>query len=131
MMSAAMFSIPSFPSVANIGLATYEIRVQVTLGQYFTLTDPYLDADLSIYRQSEYIGIIDIHTKGMQWRTALFDLLGTGNFRTAQTTGHFYLYSFRAHTKGRSDRHLDGDRFGPSYGRGRNKDKSGRSSGRF
>src|SRR5438445_4046478 len=64
--------IPSFPSVAHIGLASDEIRVQVPLRQHFPFTDPHLDTDLSVYGQSEYIGIIDVHTMCMQRCKSLF-----------------------------------------------------------
>src|SRR5258708_20940900 len=55
--------IPSFPSVTYIGLASDEIRIQVSLRQYFPFTDPSLDTDLSLNAQREYMAIIDFHTK--------------------------------------------------------------------
>src|SRR5258708_1147475 len=98
--------IPSFPSVTYIGLASDEIRIQVSLRQYFPFTDPYLDTDLSVNGQREYIGIIDVHTKGMQRGPTLLDLFRTGDFSATQTTGNLDLDPFRTHTQGRSDRHL-------------------------
>src|SRR5689334_13991371 len=83
----SMIIIPSFSSVSHITLTTHEIGVQISLGQNFTFTDPYLDTDLSIYGKSEYIGIVNIHTECMQRHTSLFDLFCTSDFRTTQTAG--------------------------------------------
>src|SRR5438309_1253818 len=63
-MMTMTISFPSVPAVAQSAfLATDKVGVQVPLGQHFTLTDPYLDTDLTIYRQSKYVRIVDIHTQ--------------------------------------------------------------------
>src|SRR4051812_11823168 len=88
MMSTTMptITLSSISSVAYIALTAYEVRVQVSLAKDFTFTDPYFDTDLTVNSQRKHVSVVDIHTQGMQWRTTLFDLFGTGNFRTAQTT---------------------------------------------
>ena len=42
------------------------VRIQVTLTQYLSFTDPYLDTDLTVNGQCEHMGVINVHTKGMQ-----------------------------------------------------------------
>jgi hypothetical protein len=57
-----MIAIPSIPAIAQATLfATHEIGVQIPLRQYLALANPYLDPDLSIYRQRKDIRIVDIH----------------------------------------------------------------------
>src|SRR6202040_625778 len=110
--TAAIFAIPdfipSFPSVTDICFTSDKIRIQVAFGQYFTLTDPYFNADLSIYSQRKHAGIIYIHAERMQGRTTGFNFFRTGNFRTTQTTSYFYLDPFGTHTKRRSNGHFNG-----------------------
>jgi hypothetical protein len=103
-----MISISAIPSVTDVTLAADKIGVQIPLRQHLTLTDPYLDPDLSIYRQRIDIRVIDIHPKRMQRRPALFDLFRTGDLSAAQTARNLDLDPFRAHPQRRSDRHLDG-----------------------
>src|SRR5215212_4153318 len=94
--------------VAYIALSANKIWIEVPLCQHFSFTNPNFDTDLTINSQCKYIGVIDIHTESMQGHTSLFDLFGTGNFSAAQTTTHFYFYSFGTHTKRRSDCHFNG-----------------------
>jgi hypothetical protein len=39
----------------------------------------------------------------MQWHTPLFDFFSAGNFGATQTTGYFYLNTFRTHAQRRRD----------------------------
>src|SRR5450432_3179012 len=107
--AATVFTIPDLisplPSVADICFTTDEIRIQISLGEYFTLANPNLHTDFSIYRQRKHAGIIDIHAERMQWCTTGFNFFRTGNFRTSQTTPYFYLDPFSTHADGRSNRH--------------------------
>src|SRR5687767_15198704 len=105
---SAVITFSSVSSVAYITLTTYEVRVQVSLTKYFTFTDPYFDTDLTVNSQRKYVGVVDIHTQGMQWCTTLFDLFGTGNFSTTQTTGDLYFDTFSTHAQCRSDCHFNG-----------------------
>ncbi|HXB35530.1 MAG TPA: hypothetical protein VNV35_19010, partial [Puia sp.] len=63
-----MIPVSPIPSVTDIALAADEVGIEVPLGQHFTLTDPYLDPDLSIYRQRIDIRVVDIHPKRMKRR---------------------------------------------------------------
>src|SRR5687767_784860 len=95
---------PSFISSWSSCIATFcfssnHIRIQVSLSKHFTFTDPYLDPDLSIHCKREYICVVNVHTKRMQWGTSLFDFFSTGYFRTTQTTGYFYLDTFSTHSE--------------------------------
>src|SRR5262245_53997970 len=91
------------PSIGYITLTTNEVGVEISFRQYFTLTDPYFDTDLSVNGLSEYACIIDIHTECMQGHTALFEFFTAGDFRTCQTTAQFDFDSFSTHTKCRSN----------------------------
>ena len=71
------------PSVAHFTLAAGKVWIEVSLSQYFTFTNPYFDPDLSIYSQSKYVCIIDIHPESMQRNPALLDLFGSRNFCSA------------------------------------------------
>jgi hypothetical protein len=76
----AMITIPSIPTIAQATFFSADkIRVQVSLRQYLTLTDPYLDTDLSVYGQSKDISIVDVHPQRMQRGPTLLDLFGTGD----------------------------------------------------
>src|SRR5690606_11431905 len=89
-----------------ITFSSNKVGIQVALGQHFSFTNPNLDTDFAIYGLSEYIGILNIHTEGMQAHTALFKLFATGNFCTGQTSTQFDFDTFCTHTKGRSNRHF-------------------------
>src|ERR1043165_8550138 len=110
MMSAiaTTFTFSSVSSVAYIALTANEVRVQVSFTQNFTFTDPYFDTDLTVNSQRKYVSIVDIHTQGMQWCTTLFDLFGTGNFSTTQTSADLYFDTFSTHAQCRSDSHFNG-----------------------
>src|SRR5690606_11343845 len=85
-----------------------EVRVQVTLAEHFTFTDPYLDADLSVNGHGKHVGIVDIHTIRMQRRTSLLEFFGTGDLGAGQTAADLDLDTFRTHAHSRRDRHLNG-----------------------
>ena len=98
MTMIAMITIPPVATIAQTAfLATHEIRIQVSLRQDFTLTDPHLDTDLPIYRQRKHIRIIDIHPQRMQRGTALLDLLRTGDLGATQTAAYLDLDPFGTH----------------------------------
>ena len=107
MIPMTMITIPPVPSIAHIALATNEVGVEVALGKHFTLTYPYLDADLTVNSQRKHIGIVNIHPQRMQRSPALLDFFRTGDFSTTQTTGDLDLDPFGAHPESRSNRHLD------------------------
>jgi hypothetical protein len=102
-----MFPISPIPSVTYIALAANEVGVEIPLGQYFTLTYPYLDPDLTIHRKRKNIRIVDIHPQRMQRGPALLDLLRTRDLSATETTGDLDLDPLRTHPERRSDRHLD------------------------
>ena len=101
----------TFSSIPTIAQTTFfsadKVRIEISFRQYFTLTDPYLDPDLSIYSKRKYIRIIDIHPQRVQRSTALLDLFRTGDLGATQTTGNLDLDPFRTHPERRGDRHLD------------------------
>jgi hypothetical protein len=105
----AMITIPSIPAIAQTTFFTAdEIRVQIPLRQYFTLTDPNFDTDLSIHRQRKYIRVIDIHPQRVQRRTALLDLFRTGDLGATQTAAHLDLDPFGTHPERRCYGHFNG-----------------------
>src|SRR5689334_4178943 len=75
--------ISSFPAVSHIALSTHKIWIEVALGKHFTLTDPNLDTDLTIYSKRKHVCVIDIHTKCMKRYTALLDLFSTRDLSAA------------------------------------------------
>jgi hypothetical protein len=102
-----MIPVSPIPSVTYVTLAADEVGVEIPLSQYFTLTDPYLDPDLTIYRQRKNIRIIDIHPQRMKRRPPLLDLLRTGDLSATKPAGNLDLDPLGAHPQRRSNRHLD------------------------
>src|SRR5690606_993792 len=83
----------------TFSLSTYEVWIEVSLREHFSLTDPNLDTDLTIYGKGKYIGVIDVHAECVQRNTTLLDLLGTCDFRATETTRYLYLDTFSAHAE--------------------------------
>src|SRR5690606_31120885 len=87
--------------IAHTGFAftVNYIRVKITLGQYFPLTNPNLNTYFAIHGKGKYVGVINFHTEGVQGNAPLFDFFCTCNFCAAQTPANLYLDTLGTQTK--------------------------------
>ena len=69
--------------------------------------DPHFHADAAVGGVSLHGSVVNVGTKGVQRDTAVFEVLGTGDFGAAETTGHGHLdtLSLGAHGGGDSGLH--------------------------
>ncbi len=74
--SSSLRSSPSPPGRCTRRIRSYAPTKfrgsDLTFGQYFSFTNPYLNTNLTINSQRKYVRVVNIHTQGMQWSTALF-----------------------------------------------------------